>query len=552
LFFSFHNRRSSLGVTIGKLVTRCRASRRHQDLGGLADRVARRRLATELTHLVGPALARQAPVVRIRRLTVKLELGAAELSEDGLAAAWARAVGRSLFEALAQPGGSSSVQIVRAASAAEFRAAFLRELLMGQPSGRWEYAEFVELFRLPASEAAMTLLLEFPWEITATLIAMDGSPAVERLLSLFDDQALERLFVAIAGSRRAVSTAALSLHDLVWAARQALDTPRRRELMLGGRRQALWVFVHTRGGDGQSPRTIYHALLALVCLLESPELLMPGVSHTLCSQEEIERATGRRLPPAVATFLLDLRRLVSKSGLPSTARSGSPLASLLKSLDDLRPLVPTAAPSSSQPQLPWLETDSLGLLLLASIVHRLDWDALRDDALLAPWGGPRFFQILLIGIGAAVLDREATDIDRLDPAILLFAGMEREPDMQALRYSLASVDVTGRRELLRRLMPDRDGEPIAIDWPQAFDALAERLVGEFASLVRGFRHATRQAVVRQFLRTPGRVQVSRRSVLVLLDANPYHVVLHVSGMDDPTPSLNWMDGRRLEFRLLGL
>src|SRR5262245_14358403 len=115
-----------MGVAIEKLVIRCRTSPRHAAVGGIADRVARQRLATELTQFVGPALSRQPRVVRIRRLSVKLEIAAEEFSEETLAAAWARAITRALFEALAYPSGSGPVQIVRADSPAAFRAAFLR------------------------------------------------------------------------------------------------------------------------------------------------------------------------------------------------------------------------------------------------------------------------------------------------------------------------------------------------------------------------------------------------------------------------------------------
>jgi hypothetical protein len=41
-------------------------------------------------------------------------------------------------------------------------------------------------------------------------------------------------------------------------------------------------------------------------------------------------------------------------------------------------------------------------------------------------------------------------------------------------------------------------------------------------------------------------------ISVVLAPSPYHVALHISGMDDPLPSVSWMGGRRLEFHLLGL
>ena len=322
--------------------------------------------------------------------------------------------------------------------------------------------------------------------------------------------------------------------------------------MLDDRRQALWIFVRTRGGEGRPPRRIFHALLALTCLLEWPRLLIPGAPEAPHSPEELERRTGRRLPPAVSALLLELVGRAEADRLAGAPQGDSPFDRLLEALDRLRPLVPTAAPVPERSQPPWLEIESASLLLLASIVQRLGWDELRGDPLLIPWGGPRFFQVLLAGIGSAVLDRMATEIDALDPAAVLFAGIEREPDMAGLRHSLASIDTTGRRQLLARLVPDLAGDPIAIDWATTFDALAAKLIGEFASLVRGFRQAPRPAIVRQFLRTPGRVQVSERVVSVLLAPSPYHVALHISGMDDPLPSVSWMGGRRLEFHLQGL
>ena len=46
--------------------------------------------------------------------------------------------------------------------------------------------------------------------------------------------------------------------------------------------------------------------------------------------------------------------------------------------------------------------------------------------------------------------------------------------------------------------------------------------------------------------------MSERVVSVVLAPSPYHVSLHISGMDDPLPSVSWMGGRRLEFHLQGL
>jgi hypothetical protein len=528
-----------VSVHIDKLATRCHVPRRHEALARSADRVARERLARALTELVGPALSRQPAVVRIRRLRVRLVLGAGPMSEDALAAAWARALARSLFEALAHPDGGP-VQIVRAASSVEFRARFLLDLITRQTSGRWEYAEFTDLLRLPLAEAALTLLLGAPPALVPTLIALDEAGGLERLLARFDDLDLERLFKAIAETGGAALSATLAVTDLLWVTQQAVAAT--VGFAPDTRREAMRLFVRTKGGEGRTPRQIFHALLAVTSLLERPDLLEAPWSEMPQLPEEIEQRAGRRLPPPVAALLRELPALVAKSSLR---------AALHDALDRLRPLVPTAAPAPARMQPPWLSLDSAGLLLLAGIVQRIGWADLRYQSALAPWGEPRFFQDLLAGVGAAILGRDVLSAPELEPAVRVFAGMEGEADMLGIRHTLASTGTAGRRSLLHYLAPGAAAARSG-DWPATFDALADRLVGEFASSVPGFREATRPAVVRQFLWTLGRVRVSDEVVSVLLDPSPYHVALHLSGMDDALPSVSWMNGRRLEFKLLGL
>jgi hypothetical protein len=550
-----------MSITIDKLVTCCRVPRRHEGLGRQAAQVAKHHLTTALTQFVGPALARQPRVVRLGRLKVKLTLAGSKISEisaDALAAAWAQALARSLFEALAHPSGFDGFQILRAASAAEFRATFLRDLLAGRVAGRWEYTEFDDLIRLPITLAATTLLLDNPAEIAATLSALDGLDALDPLLSRLDNLALERLFAAIAGAGDMSTPSPLAVEDLLWTARQVLETPRPRGFVLDGRRQALWIFVRTNGAEGRSPRHIFHMLLALACLLECPELLGPSGARKddwPASTEEIARLTGRQLPRTVGDALLKLRHRVDPVPSEATARTEVLVDRLREALDRLRPFLPTAAPIAVGSQSPWRAIDSAGLLLLVRIVQRLGWSDLRGDRSRSPWGEPRLFQILMAGIGAAALGRVLTTLDVLDPAVALFAGMEGEPDLARCRHSLASIDEAGRRRLLEWLVPDSAAKGLpqaAVNWAATIDALAARLIGEFTSLVRGFRQAPREAIVRQFLRTPARVQVAERWVSVVLESNPYHVALHLSGMDEPVPSVSWMGGRRLELRLLGL
>jgi hypothetical protein len=533
-----------VGVAVAKLVTRCRVPRRLEAVARLADRIARQRLATELTQVVGPALSRQTAVVRIRRLNVKVQLTSGQFGEDALVGAWTRALAQALFEALARPDGSGPDPIVRVGSMAEFRAAFLRDLMAGKAAGRWEYAEFADCLRLPVAEAAVSLLLSDPPDIVATLVALADSPALDNLLALLDDLALERLFAALAGAAGVDARATPGLEDLLWVARRFLDLPAGPGLAFDSRRCALRMFVETKGGEGRSPRTIYHSLLTVTCLLEWPLLLLPEVD-ALATTAEIEQRLGRRLPPAVLALLVRLRREATSGQFDSAS------GRLGEALDRLHPFVLTVAPAAVAEVSAWREVDAAGLLLLVAIVRHLGWDDLRADVLLAPWGGPRFFQALLAGIGAAVLRPLRPLALSLDPAVALFAGIEHEPAMTGLLQTLAPIDATGRRILLDRLAPGNEAAAAASDWAATFDALAALLIGEFATRIRGFREASRGAIVRQFLLTPGRVRWGERVVSVLLEPSPFHVALRISVMDDPLSSVSWMGGRRLEFGLLG-
>jgi hypothetical protein len=541
-----------MSIVIDKLVTCCRVSRRHEAVGRLVAEVAQRQWARALTELVGPALARQPRVVRIRRLNVRLALGAGELNAEAIAQAWAQALLRSLLEALQYPSGFHQVQIIRAENRAAFRAAFLRDLLGGTASGRWDYAEFAELLRLPITEAVLALLLDSPADLVRVLTSLDGGSCLEPLLARLDDLAAERLFTLIAQVLEMEVLRELTWEDLLWVARHLPAASRLQTGTLASRRLALWIFVRAGAAERRSPRLIFFTLAAWACVLACPELLEPAFVSPPDFLEEVARRAGFRLPSAVVSLFQSVRSETER-GQPAVASlPGSVRSQLREALEQLRPLQPHRMPTFLPAQAPWLAAESAGLLLLARLVQRLGWSHRRVDVSWLPWGEPRWFQVLLAGIGSAVLGSCVTEADALDPAVLLFAGMDRQADMVGLRHMLAEVNTWGRRHLLEVLAPGVNALALSQDWTATFDALAGRLIEDFGALVRGFRQATREALVRQFLRTPGQVRLGERVVSVLLEPSPYHVALHLSGLDDPLPAVNWMGERRLEFRLQGL
>jgi hypothetical protein len=55
--------------------------------------------------------------------------------------------------------------------------------------------------------------------------------------------------------------------------------------------------------------------------------------------------------------------------------------------------------------------------------------------------------------------------------------------------------------------------------------------------------------VRMFLERPGRIGRSENRIHAVLDPSPYHVVLHIAGLDEPVHRVSWMGDRRLEFEV---
>jgi hypothetical protein len=475
--------------------------------------------------------------VRIRRLNVRLKLTAKDLLEESLATAWAQALTQALFERLAL-SSSNTDHVVCATSIAEFHAAFLRDLLAGKAAGRWEYAEFAELLALPISEAILQLILVEPSEIRATLATLDRAQSLERTLALLDELALERLFAAVIRTSNGIgATVELTPADLLWVLNLIPQEPGFAGSDLEIRRMALRLFVKMPVAAGRSPRVIFHSLLALRCLLECPDLLEQEHPARLTLLAALEGRRGRTLSNRVSALLLDLPRT---DGLLATLRE------IIATRGLSRP--PLTAPSAAKAD--WLEMEAAGLLLLAPVIIRLGWHRLRDGPRSSRWSEPRFFQILLAGVGIAILDDTLPQAKTLAPAVSVLAGIEHKPDLSGMQDALTKTASADFEQLKSQLLPEETGAPSGA--AHIFDRLAAKLISEFTSLIPGFRATPRPAIVRQFLRTRGRVQFDTKFICVSLEPSPFHVALRIANLDAAVPVVNWMGDRRLEFRLSGV
>ena len=543
-----------MSLTIHKLSTRCRSPRGVERAGMLVEDVVRGLLASELGGQLGPSLDRQPGVTRLKDLRVKVKIPVRKLNAINLASEWARAFTLALHQALAHPPGDGAISWRRYESDAAYEAAMLRHISTKGVTPCWEFPELGAWRGSSPAEAALARLLQQPQRILEILAQMERRGWLDGLLALWDELSLEQMMRAVAGNGN--TSPGLSLENLIDLGRAAAAASAlRSEWAFAGRRQAirLWARLHFRF----PLREVWHGLRLLQRFLEVPALLIIRDPALLADTvpfpswcEAILRSAshhvrspqaGAILPGHDATASVDATFTASGSTrLPSAAKSFS---DLLSALEGVRPLVPSAASSISTSRsvaTKWIASDCAGMLLMLSIVQRLElWRFIRKPEFVR-LGGPRAFSFLLAAIGMTLLKPWSLE-DPVEPIVALFAGIFSEPDVTGMRQFFSETDVSVVAEFVQ-----------AENWAEALDSAAAELAHSFASAVLGFRHASREAVVRQFLRVPGRVLVEETRVLAVLAPSAWAVALHISGMDDPLGRIEWMGGRRVEFVLEGL
>lgn len=520
-------------LRIGQFVTTCHVPRRYRKEADVVDRLAHQRLAADLNAHLGPSLSRQPAIVRIRYLPVRVIIPGPELNEDSLSKAWTQAFSKALFTALAYPTGMGPVEVFRADSVAAFVAGAIRDLLQGTARGKWQYAEFEQIFRSGNSQAAFALLCRWPRLTVSILIELAQSNTLDALLAHFDDLALEQIFTVLAQAQDA-EPPSLSIADVLTVARLTLAQLPEKFYSLRGRRFALKLFVQTRrnGEPAGSPRSLFHSLLALTTLLEE------GVFFSVDANNE---AVLKRLPASVTSLL---HRIWYEMQVNTKAPQ---LVRLNDLLHELRSNLNVAEPSVTTQEAQWISSDWCGLFFLPGTLEGLGWVAGWRRLGLVGRGG----SFLLAGLAMAVTQGFDPTPRPLDPAVALFAGYWDEPDLSQLRRAFEEQSRATRVEVLRTAFPGAENDDSAESWTSVFERLKEHLLHTFASRIRGFRQATTANIVRMFIQQPGRIRVAPDRVVVQIEPSPFHIALHIAGMDSPVAP-SWLGGRRLEVEIEGL
>jgi hypothetical protein len=503
-----------MSLRIGTLTTHCLAQRGQEAAGALVDTVARERLPDEIAARLGPSLDREAAIVRLRGLDVRVRIDTASLRRGALADVWARAVVRALHEALARPeeGGE---RLRRFDGCAAYLAAMIAAVLTAAPRPAWQFPEIAEQAARPPTVQVLDLLEEAGALLGDVLAELRRQQLIDAALAMLDEVCLERLIRTAATTHG--GTSALDLDQLLRVAAALVATAAAPQgSAAASRRQAVRLWLQL---DRALPlRGIWNALRLLLRILEQPSLLAAASRPV---------ALPHSMPPWCEAVLETLRR----------GRAAQAMALL----GQLRQVTPTAAAIPGKPEN-WLASDCAGVLLLCDTIRRLGWMRLLRDA----GYGARVSQALLVGIGMRLLGGSVASSlwepgQPIEPAVGLLGGLLDNPDARAIGRVFAETPPGA----LAAVAPGGD-------WQAALDRAADVLAGAFAARIRGFRNAKRASIVRHFLRRPGRILIEETSLRVVLRTNPFAIAMHIAGADAPVVDVEWLGGRRVEFVLEGL
>ncbi len=530
-------------LSIERFATRCRVPQQVNGDRALMERVARGRFASECASQLRSRMASHAGVVRIRRLRVQLRVGPAQLQEETLACLWAAAFVRELLRALSYPSGAGPVEIVRSGSGAEYLAGLIRDLIAGVASQRWEYEEFRELFGLHTSDAVVVVLRQEPTQIIPILLTLEDWGWLNRVAACFTESHWEELFAAMESKES--SEQILSIDDIVTVGQLMLEhAPPVSLSRMKSRGLALEFFLAAlRGQAGTEARTIslrrvFVALHALAALLDEKDSTARESSR-LRALRAVRTTDG---PDDIAWKLTpNIDRPIENASNANKAK----LAQLVSEISATMGL-------KNSPASEVISSQCAGLFLLIGILERLEWPERIARSSLGAAYGSRAITYTLAGLGLAILNRFTETPNRVDPGLALFSGWINDPHLGGFCRFLISESSHARRELLASLCGQGEFDKWSESWEVAFDYLADNVIREFAVRIRGFGKASRSFLVKNFLSLPGRIRIEDTKLVVSLPPNPFNVVLHLSGMDDPVEAVSWLGGRRLELQLDGL
>ena len=88
-----------------------------------------------------------------------------------------------------------------------------------------------------------------------------------------------------------------------------------------------------------------------------------------------------------------------------------------------------------------------------------------------------------------------------------------------------------------------------VDFDLTLTVAAAMLYQRLASRLKGFTESTPQKIFRKFVNTPGRIEVTRKEIVVHFEKRAHNPVLKQALFDQPTAPVPWLTRKRvrLEF-----
>lgn len=492
-------------------------------LRGRLDRALTQSLPPLLAELSGPVLDHHDGVIRIRKLEIHLD-HAGPFDETVIMGLLAARIAAALREALTRPGG----KVVFWPDTGAYLAAYVENRLGLEPGPDWPFAEFSGLALLSPSEAAVEMLRTRPGLLAQ--LAANGAAAgnPDRLLTRLDNQGcaavLDAVFQAARPGRQ-------NAEDLARLAR-SFDPDDQASGSRQPARTALALILRTSApAAGAGPAALVRQAMAVTALALLARSLRQDLGRPLQAAD---------LDPALAQSSSELParfRAVLAEALADPAVRAA-VGEVLPFLPGGSGTDPASGPPSGTPRAPGRGS-----------THTL------PQSIASPVAG---IAVLLPGIARHGLHRTLTAAQLRAAAISTLgvdaqAGAATDPFLNALfpadplapRTDLPSVPAQSL-ELLppaaRALVSGRGG---AEGW-------GDLLLATFAGRLPGLSGSSWPYLQRQFLHTPGRLDLSDGLAQVILTGPPLAVVLAMAGFDGDQGPLPHLDNRLLRITLSGL
>jgi hypothetical protein len=477
----------------------------------------------------------------IRSLDLNLEIDASPYAAELAAAVWGEQLGLSIQRAL--NGDSEAGSVLRFKDHVEYVTYWVRDMAAGRAWDKWYYTDFESLRSLPQGAAIAEGILREGGEAQQILLRLRSQDCLEPVLDVLSENDARRLYDCVLPEK-----VSLFAEKIDW-------TPR----LL-----ALW-----NGVPLSNSRAFHDALRLFVAVgTESPTAAQGNLRQGIDGLLKLWRALAALSPHQIWSALAAI------SPHPDTLSGGldGALLDFVRRASGGDPkwlefaasvLSPVSSAGTRKEEL--FLTELGGIFLLAnSFIHLKIEEALRVAA--GTCSEPmRALLVLRHLLAVRCLGRERAALAMSDPAVVMFAQLERIPSLEEMARTLATADVEAAEQVVIAALIER-GEPsqenlqpmeghldyfaisrvfpeLALDASReyAWTRIAAIVLQNFARRLPGFARSSPEYLFQNFLSGTSEVRQGNGRVEIRLPQSPLTVVLRIAGMYGSV-ELPWAEG----------